>query len=709
MILPNPKNALAFSALAISISAVSTVAYANEIQGITASQPNSSLTQLRINFNGSPVQPIAYQQAGSNQLVLDFNQVGSVTLPRNTPINTGVVNDVVALSNGNVTRLMVNLNSNVANYSTRFEGNQLVIDIADVNASRAMTSSASSTPAVSTVVQVSPLLNPANIQDNRSTLEGVTAINYKGNSAGGGDIAIDLTNEAIPVDVQRQGNKIVIRTPGSRLPRHLVTRLNAGGLVANIDGTNQGQNGLITINMSQDFEYQAYQAGNQIKISVKAADLLREPTLEEKVYTGEPLSMEFQDVSVRTVLDVLAQFTNNNIIVSDNVNGNITLRLINVPWDQALDIVLASKNLDKRVNNNVMWIGPADVLAKQEADRLKAQQDAEALMPIRTEYIRLNYAKASNIMRLITEAKNTSNNTNQSSSLLSPRGSVSVDDRTNMLIVRDTAQSIQNIHAMIAQLDIPVKQVLIEARFVKATDAFSKDLGVRWGVFMNNSSRFNVSAGSDRSISWSSSDGTSIESDYNTLAVNLGATNTAGRIALGLLNLPSMALDLELSAGQQDGRSEIISSPKVLTSDKQQAVILSGREVPYQEAAASGATTTSFKEAALRLTVTPNVTPDGKIGLDLDVTNASVVANTSPPQIQREQVTTSLVLEDGQTVVLGGIYTQDLSNSETKVPFLGDLPMVGRLFRQESRVNSKTETLIFITPKLVNDGITRIQ
>ncbi|MDO5651655.1 MAG: type IV pilus secretin PilQ family protein [Moraxella sp.] len=715
MTLRNPKATFVFSALAIGVAAISSQAYANQIQGITATQATASTTQLRVHFDSNPVLPVAYQQAGSNQLILDFNQVGSGSLPRNTAVNTGVVRDITTLSNGTTTRLIANL-SNAANYSTRIESNQLVIDVADLGVATPMSAS-TTTAAVATnpmVVQVNPLLVPANARNNSSSYEGFSAVNYSANAAGGGDINIALTNEAIPVDVQRQGNKIIVRTTGAKVPQHLLRRLNAGGLVTSIDANNQGQNGIITINMSADYEYQAYQAGSSLNISVRPADLLREPTLEEKVYKGEPLSMEFQDVSVRTVLDVLAQFTDMNVVASDAVTGNITLRLINVPWDQALDIILTSKNLDKRVNGNVMVIGPAEALAQQETNRLKAQQEVKTLAPLRTEYIRLNYAKAADMHELLDKANSSSGRSGESqTSLFSPRGSATFDGRTNTIILKDTAESINNIRGLIEKIDIPVKQVMIEARIVNATDGFTKELGVSWGLL---SDRGNLSIGGSQTTLWDIRTGrrggdttTTIERPAN-LSVDLGATNPAGRIALGLLNLPNFALDLELSAMQADNRGEVISSPKVLTADKQTAKISSGVQVPYQEASASGATTTSFKEAALALEVTPNITPEGKIALELLVNNADLTGEFSNgvPIIREDSVNTNVMLEDGQTVVLGGVFRNTIRNNQNKVPFLGDLPMLGRLFRNEVRENTKSELLIFITPRLVNDGVSRI-
>ncbi len=698
------KSAFTLSALTLGVAAITTQAHAASIQAVTASQPSSNVTQLRIAFDGIPVTPTAYQQTGSNQLMLDFNQVTSAALSRSIAVNTGVVNDVTAVSNGAVTRLIINLN-NTATYTTRVEGNHLVLDVVNMGQSSPMVEAA---PQVMNV-QVNPLLVPSNAQSINLHNDGVSAINYSPNTGGGGTINIALSNESTPVDVQRQGNRIVIRTTGSTIPRHLVRRLNAGGLVANIDASNQGKNGLITINMSGDYEYQAYQSGAQLNIAVRPADLLREPTLEEKVYKGEPLYMEFQDVPVRTVLDVLAQFTDLNIVASDAVMGNITLRLINVPWDQALDIILTSKNLDKRQNGNVVVVAPAQDLAKQEADRLKAQQEVKTLEPIRTEYIRLNYAKAPDVMTLITESKNSNNsNGNSNTSLLSARGSVTVDQRTNILIVQDTSESINNIHALINKIDIPVKQVMIEARIVSATDGFSKQLGVRWGIAhdsVSNGRRYQVGGTNEALWNMRKSTGSMINS--NPLAVDFGVSGAS--ISFGILDIANTLLDLELSALQADNRGEIISSPKVLTADKQKARIESGTQIPFQEASASGATTTAWINAALALEATPNITPDGKIGLQLLIENEEPsVAPNGAMAISGDSIETNVILEDGQTVVLGGIFKNNITNSQNKVPFLGDLPYVGRLFRSDMRRNDKEELLIFITPKLVNDGVSRI-
>jgi len=580
---------------------------------------------------------------------------------------------------------------------------------------------------------LNPQLASAQVSKQYS-YDGLSAVNFSAGNDGGGNVSMVLANEAIPVDVQRQGNKLVVRLTGSTVPRNLLRRLNINsGLVSSIDTKNQGQNGVITINMSDDYEYQAYQSGNQLNISINKPELLREPTLEEKVYSGEPLSMEFQDVEIRSVLDILAQFTEMNIVASDSVAGNITLRLINVPWDQALDIILKSKNLGKRENGNVILVAPSTELAEQEARELEAQEAVQSYAPLRTEYIRLSYAKAQDVLTLISQGSGSSggggtsglaNRGNDNNTLLSDRGTVTVDERTNTLIVKDVANSIENIRTLIGKIDIPVRQVMIEARIVSATDSFSKEIGVRWGILSNGAAnnRSLLVGGSDQTL-WDLKDfdvetttvnGQTVSypsydiSRPDNLNVDLGVANPAGSIAFGLLSLSDVMLDLELSALQADNRGEVISTPKVLTADKQTAKVSSGTQIPYQEASASGATTTSFREAALSLEATPNITPDGKIGLQLLITNGTPVFTNGIVAINEDSISTNVTVEDGQTVVLGGIFRNRTNNGVDKVPFLGDLPYIGRAFRRDVRNNNKEELLIFVTPKLINDGTSRL-
>lgn len=705
------KSAFAYSALAISMMA--SEAHALAIQGLSASQVSDSITQLRISFDGQPIAPVAYQQAGSNQLMLDFNQVSSNGLPRNMPINRGVVNDVTALNSGQLTRLVVGLN-NTASYSSAIEGNQLLINVAGQAMQPVMTPTPAPVVALEPtlapvmvtptpvapapvaepmVVKVNPLLAPTTGSISTS-YNGISAVNYAGKGKNGGNITIALTNEAIPVDVQRQGNKVVIRTAGTTIPRHLLRQIQGNGLVNSINATNQGTSGVVTINMSGDYEYQAYQSGASLHISILPPKQLREPTLEEKVYTGEPLSLEFQDVSVRTVLDVLGQFTETNIVANDNVTGNITLRLVNVPWDQALDIILKSKNLGMRKNGNVIIVAPAQELSDQEIKALEDLDKAKNLLPLRTEYIRLNYANAADVLKLLDDADSpgsAGDGTGKTSLLSSSRGVITSDARTNTIIVKDTSEGIADIRAMIDKIDIPVKQVMIEARIVTASESFSKEIGVRWGKGRNP-------------------DASPLKSDSLGLAVNLGTTaSPTSAFSIGLLSISDMLLDLTLAAMQAENRGEVISAPKVLTADKQTAKISSGKQIPYENATASGATAVSFKEAALSLEATPSITPDGKVAIKLQVKNADVgEVYAGVPSIREDSITTNVLLEDGQTVVLGGAFRHKTSLGENKVPFLGDIPGVGRLFKSDAKLNDKQELLIFVTPRVINDGISRI-
>ncbi|WP_201533520.1 type IV pilus secretin PilQ family protein [Psychrobacter immobilis] len=768
------SSAFAISALAISMVAVNNSAHAAQrINSVSVVQTAPAVTQMRLGFAGVPILPAAYQLDDPSRLVLDFEQVQNGLASRFNEYNIGMVNDVTTLSSDTTTRLIVGLKQS-GNYTTAIDGNDLLLTMTDSNRpvitsdpiqdvlnNNAVMTTAIVTPIVETsstpvayvsktsktvvknpvpadtmVVRVNPLLNPqlaASQVSKQYSYDGLSAVNFSAGNDAGGSVSIALVNEAIPVDVQRQGDKLVVRLTGSTIPRNLLRRLNINsGLVGSIDTKNQGQNGVITINMTDDYEYQAYQSGNQLNISINKPALLREPTLEEKVYSGEPLSMEFQDVEIRSVLDILAQFTEMNIVANDSVAGNITLRLINVPWDQALDIILKSKNLGKRENGNVILVAPATELAEQEARELEAQQAVESFAPLRTEYIRLSYAKAQDVLTLISQGSGASsgsrsglsNTADDNNTLLSNRGTVTVDERTNTLIIKDVAKSIENIHDLIGKIDIPVRQVMIEARIVSATDSFSKEIGVRWGILSNGAAtnRSLLVGGSNQTladlkdfdIETTTVNGQTVSypsydiSRPDNLNVDLGIANPAGSIAFGLLSLSDVMLDLELSALQADNRGEVISTPKVLTADKQTAKVSSGTQIPYQEASASGATTTSFKEAALSLEATPNITPDGKIGLQLLITNGTPVFTNGIVAINEDSISTNVTVEDGQTVVLGGIFRNRTNNDVTKVPFLGDLPYIGRAFRKDVRNNNKEELLIFITPKLINDGTSRL-
>lgn len=580
-----------------------------------------------------------------------------------------------------------------------------------------------------------PVYQPVAPVEYQQPLQGLDDIGFQRGSAGEGLVVLNLKSANTPVDVQQQGSKVVIRFLGNKIPAHLVRRLNVNDFatpVASVDAYNDRSNGVISIQSEGSFEYMAYQTDGKLTISLKRPDDKKGTTASKQnpKYIGNKISLDFQDIEVRRVLQLLADFTSINMVASDTVQGNITLRLKDVPWDQALDIVMKTKNLDKRRNGNVIWIAPIPELIKVEEDEAKAIAQSVKLAPLQTEYIQLNYAKVVDIEKLITQGRNNGNSNNSNSSgsnvdalgesvgsLLSPRGTVSVDPRTNTLIINDTAQKIDQIRKMIDLLDVSVKQVMIEARIVRATTDFTKEMGVKWGVLSKGINRNNdlLVGGSDQTL-WDlktpDEDGKFNIQRPDNLNVDLGVTNAAGKIAFGLISMSDFMLDLELSALQADGYGEVISTPKVLTADKQKARVASGQEIPYQTTETAGGTataTTSFKEALLSLEVTPSITPDGKVQMELNITSDSP-AGTAPNGeiiLNKNAIDTNVLVDNGETVVLGGIFEQETLNSQTKVPFLGDLPAIGRLFRRDSKSESKRELLIFVTPRIVNDSQTR--
>lgn len=587
--------------------------------------------------------------------------------------------------------------------------------------------------------------------ENRPSLK-QEAISYQALSDGIEKIDIVLADVTTKVDIERQGNKIVLRLGNTKVEPGLIYKQHSKQrLLRSIYTDNKGKQGRIRIDIKQDFEYQSYQLGNKLTLTIGPVQRLTKPELTIKKYSGKPISVDFQNVEVRSVLHLLSQFTQTNIVASDEVTGTIMLNLINVPSDQALDIILSSKHLGKRVNGNVILVAPLAELAKQQENYLNAQQQKIARLPLRSEYIRLNYAKASEVHALILKASSqhidnrinsrnyidnsglesshvnsnpaegeetsqlssTSNNT-----LLSSRGVIAVDTRTNTLIVKDTADSINNIRMLISQIDIPVQQVMIEARIVSATDNFSKELGVKWGILSNGVANNDtlLVGGSDQTLAdlkKFSRRNTTFKGkpvnypDYavsrpDNLNIDLGIANPAGSIAFGILSMSDLMIDLELSAMQAEGRGEVISTPKILTLDKQTAKVSSGTKIPYQSESEGGGTTTQFEEALLSLEVTPNITPEGEISLQLDIENGRPnPVSSGVILIDTDRLSTHVTVADGQTIVLGGIYRNQIFNNVEKVPFFGDLPVLGRLFRKDLRRNDKQELLIFVTPTLI--------
>jgi len=504
------------------------------------------------------------------------------------------------------------------------------------------------------------------------------------------------------------------------MPKNLMRRYDVMDFatpVQTVDALRVEGSSRLVISAQGDFEQLAYQSDNQYTIEIKPS-LKRAAADEKKEYTGERLTLNFQDIDVRSVLQLLADTSGQNIVVSDSVTGSLTLRLQNVPWDQALDIVLRTKGLDKRRQDNVIIIGPTEELASREKAELAARKDLLELAPTRTEFIQANYAKVADLAKLIKTS-------NGKDSMLSPRGSLSVDERTNTLLVQDTADRLSDIRRLVQTLDVPVKQVLIEARIVIVNDKFERDLGARFGVTSAKSTSggnglLAVTGNGNGASSLTTQAQANLNAGnpatplaapalLNRYMVNLPSASTAGTIGLSLLG-GSYLVDLELSAAQTEGRGEVISAPRVITANQKQATILQGTEIPYQEAASSGATTTQFKKAVLSLKVTPLITPDNRVVLDLDISKDSVgqlvqsATGGSVPSIDTQQIITQVLVNDGQTVVLGGVLAITKNKATTKVPFLGDIPILGNLFKQTADTDNKSELLIFITPKILREG-----
>jgi type IV pilus assembly protein PilQ len=666
-------------------------------------------TEIRVMFNGLPPQPQAYQLEQPSRLILDFDKAQQNLKQNSIPVATKEATSIDVSSDAQRSRLTVNL-AEAGAFTTRVEGNTFILKI-----NSAAANAFASQPAVA-----------------QKTAQGISNIGFQRGSQGEGQIVVDLLGSNTPVDVQQQGSKVVVRTLGNKVPAHLARRLNVNDFatpVSTVDATNNGGNGVITIQTSGSYEYMAYQTDNKLTISLKRPE--DKNPLKPKAanaYTGKKISLDFQDIEVRRVLQLLADFTGINMVTADSVQGNITLRLKDVPWDQALDIILKTKNLDKRRNGNVIWIAPVSELIKAEEEEAKAIAQSVKLAPIQTEYLKLSYAKVTDIEKLITETKQSNNsgggsnggrsNDNSGETLLSPRGSVSVDARTNTLIINDTAQNIDKVRKMVDLLDVAVKQVMVEARIVRATTDFTKEMGVKWGILsqgINQNSDLLV-GGSDTTL-WDlktpSDDGKYTIQRPQNLNVDLGVTSQgASRIAFGLISLSDFMLDLELSALQADGYGEVISTPKVLTADKQQAKVASGTQIPYQSAEGGGVNVvskTEFIDATLSLDVTPSITPEGKVQMNLKIKNDSVGNPTPTGQytINKNEINTNILVENGETVVLGGIFEQQTANTQTKVPFLGDLPYVGRLFRKDVKKDNKSELLIFVTPRIVDDSVSR--
>jgi type IV pilus assembly protein PilQ len=658
--------------------------------------------QLKLHMSGPAPEPLPFTIDKPARIAFDLPNTTLALASRRIDVRSGGVDTVLAAEANGRTRLVVNVDS-LLPYTTKVDGDTIVVTLGSLPgeaAKQAAVAHAGSGAGAAAVERA------------------IRTIDFRRGADGTGRVIVQLTDPRTPVNVRQEGNQVVVDFAGTLMPKNLMRRYDVMDFatpVQTVDALRVEGSSRLVISAQGDFEQLAYQSDNQYTIEIKPS-LKHAAADEKKEYTGERLTLNFQDIDVRSVLQLLADTSGQNIVVSDSVAGNLTLRLQNVPWDQALDIVLRTKGLDKRRQDNVIIIGPTDELASREKAELAAHKEVQELSPTHTEFMQVNYAKVVDLAKLIKTA-------NAKDSMLSPRGSLSVDERTNTLLVQDTVDKLADIRRLVQTLDVPVKQVLIEARIVIVSDTFERDLGAQLGLTgfttAGAGSLLTVSGtnvGTDSMLSSAFPPSTTAPSgfiNYPTLAnrynVNLPASNINGSIGLSLLAGKHL-LDLELSAAQNEGKSETISSPRVITANQKQATIMQGVEIPYQESASSGATTTQFKNAVLSLKVTPLITPDNRVVLDIDVQDDTVGAQVtsatggSVPSIDTREIITQVLVNDGQTVVLGGILDTTKTKSANKVPFLADIPVLGNLFKSTTNINNKTELLIFITPKILREG-----
>ncbi|WP_445144672.1 type IV pilus secretin PilQ [Dyella sp. Tek66A03] len=664
--------------------------------------------ELHLNFAQGPVpEPKIFTTGNPPRIAVDFADTDNAA-PRHIDIGKGSTTGVSAVSAGGRTRVVVEL-LRESTYRSRVEGNSLVLTVN--NGTEASTTTTAAT------------IDPSKALPSAMNGPTVSNIDFRRGPNGEGRVLIDFSGAGANADMKQQGDKVVVELSQVNLPANLAQRLDVLDFATPVQSivTKAGVRGgaRMEIAVKGQVDTSAYQSGNQYVVEIapkkkdpKAADG-KLAKGQDPVYNGNRVTFNFQDIPVRSALQLLADISGLNLVASDTVGGSVTLRLVNVPWDQALDVVLRAKSLDKRRNGNVIWIAPQEELAKYEQNvadaRLKAEDNAELV----TDYVPISYGKAKDIAKLLTTGSQSAGGggggANTSHGFLSSRGSVSFDERTNTLLINDNPQKIRELRDLIAVLDKPVQQVLIESRIVIATDNFTRDLGAKFGVqgTRTNPSGQQLSTGG-KTIAAGTASG---------INVNLPVSSPAGSLALGILG-KNYALDLELSAAQTEGRGEVISSPRVITANQQEAVIRQGQEIGYvtfqnsaSGAAGSGTATVQFKDAVLELKVTPTITADNRVYLMINVKKDALAAfitvpgSGQVPQIDTREINTSVLVDNGQTVVLGGIYEITKQNTATKVPGLGDIPGIGILFRNTSRQSDKAELLIFVTPRILSDSL----
>jgi len=649
-------------------------------------------------------QPLANPPAGFKinsppRIAFDFPNTDNALGKNSQEVGDGVLRNMNIVQAGDRTRVVMNL-AKPLGYDAKVDGKAVLITL------QSAATDVAAAPVTSHFAEARP-------DDTRHT---VRDISFRRGPNGEGRVIIDLSDSSVGIDLRQQGRSLLVDFTNTALPKNLERRLDVvdfGTPVQTIDALVQGGGLRVAIEPKGLWEHSAYQTDNRFIVEIK-------PIVEDATkliqgsrvgYTGEKLSLNFQNVEVRAVLQVIADFTGFNFITSDTVGGNLTLRLKDVPWDQALDIILQTKGLDMRKNGNVVWIAPRDELATKEKLALEAQQQISDIEPLRTESFQLNYQKADAFQKILAD---------KDQRILSRRGSAVSDPRTNTLFIQDTATRLEQVRALIRKIDVPVRQVMIEARIVEASDTFTRNLGARLGMFDRQVGDYVGGKGSTKvtvggQLETTGYTTTQIATPIPTLAQSLGVNlpangingRTPGVFSVILFNEAlSRFLNLEVTALQADGKGKIISSPRVITADQTEATIEQGTELPYQQATSSGATSVAFKKATLSLRVKPQITPDDNIIMDLNIHKDSVgVVTTAGPSIDTKQIVTNVLVQNGGTVVIGGIYQQVQNDQTTKVPVLGDLPYLGFLFKTNSKQDDRNELLIFISPKIMKNTV----
>lgn len=660
--------------------------------------------ELKLQFDEPVAAPRGYTIEQPARIALDLPGVQNKLGTKNRELSVGNTRSVTVVEAKDRTRLIINLTT-LSSYTTRVEGNNLFVVVGNSPAGASVASAApvKASPAPASYAQ--PIKPKPYVPAGRA----IRNIDFQRGEKGEGNVVIDLSDPTLSPDIQEQGGKIRLDFAKTQLPDALRVRLDVKDFATPVQFVNasaQSDRTSITIEPSGLYDYLVYQTDNRLTVSIKPMTMedAERRKKDNFAYTGEKLSLNFQDIDVRSVLQLIADFTDLNLVASDTVQGNITLRLQNVPWDQALDLVLKTKGLDKRKLGNVLLVAPADEIAARERQELEAQKQIAELAPLRRELIQVNYAKAADIAKLFQSVTSSGEEKENS------RGSITVDDRTNSIIAYQPQERLDELRRIVSQLDIPVRQVMIEARIVEANVGYDKSLGVRWGGAYHN--------GNWNSYGKNGNMGIKDKEGYNcgpfqgqctfptrdnspTPFVDMGAKDATSGIGIGFIT-DNIILDLQLSAMEKTGNGEVVSQPKVVTSDKETAKILKGSEIPYQEASSSGATSTSFKEAALSLEVTPQITPDNRIIVTKDAPDFQNALNGVPP-INKNEVNAKILVNDGETIVIGGVFSNTQTKAVDKVPFLGDLPYLGRLFRRDTVSDTKNELLVFLTPRIMNN------